>query len=153
MVERVSFDTNIIWHGLLPSTNAAAPVCRRLMAAVDDGEIEVWCSTLVLVELPKVLAPQMPIERIVALTETLRASPINWVPLTRRVALLAREIGLEDGLAPAYDATIIATAVEVGVTTLMSENSDDFPVGRSVRGVTISEPFLPGHLAQGRLDV
>lgn len=148
MPERICFDTNVIWHGMLPSTSPIAPVCKRLMKAVDDGELDVWCSTMVLVELPKVLEPQLPVERIVALTESLRSSRIEWVPLTVSIAMKARELGLEHALAPAHDAAILATAVEVGASTLLTENREDFPVGQTVGGVHVAEPFLPGDLAQ-----
>lgn len=92
MAERLTFDTNVFWHGMLPSTDSVAPTCRRLLQAVDDGELNVPCSTLVLVELPKVLAPQYPIEELVALTENLRSSAVEWVPVTESIAIKAREL-------------------------------------------------------------
>lgn len=74
---------------MLGSTDPVAPVCRRLVQAADDGELEVWCSTLVLVELPKVLAPQYPIEELVARTENLRSSAVERVPLTESISMKA----------------------------------------------------------------
>ena len=99
---RLVFDTNVLWHALLPSDDPVAPTCERLMEAVDDDEIRAYCSALSLVELPKVIRPDLPIDQVVALTERLRASSITWVPVTAEVALRAREVGLERGLAPAY---------------------------------------------------
>jgi predicted nucleic acid-binding protein len=153
VAERLSFDTNVFWHGSLPSDDPVAPVCRRLLQAVDEGEEEAWCSALVLIELPKVLAGQFPIERLVALTENLRYSSVHWVPLTESIAIRARELSLERGIAPPYDAAMIATAVEVGATTLMTYDRDDLPIGDVVEGVKIELPFLPGGLAQGELDM
>lgn len=99
---------------MLPSDDPVAPVCREILRAVDDGELEAYASTLSIVELPKVIRPQLPIERLVVLTEQLRASRIVWVPLDEPIALKTREVGLERGLAPAYDAVILATAIHVG---------------------------------------
>jgi predicted nucleic acid-binding protein len=93
--QRVVFDTNVLWHGLLPSDDPIAPVCKRLLYAVDEGEIQAYSSTLSLVELPKVIVPRLPIERLVALTELLRDSAIVWVPLTEAIAMRARELSLE----------------------------------------------------------
>lgn len=153
MAERFTFDTNVFWHGLLPTGDSIAPTCQRLLEAVDDGEIEAWCSTLVLIELPKVLTGQLPIERLVALTEALRDSRMHWVPLTESIAMRARELSLERGLAPAYDAAMLATATEVGATTLMTYDRDDLPIGETIDGVTVLEPHLPGALAQEQMDV
>lgn len=153
MVERLSFDTNVFWHGSLPSDDPIAPICRRLLQAVDDDEIEAWCSTLVLIELPKVLSDQFPIERLVALTENLRDSRVHWVPLTESIAVRARELSLERAIAPPYDAAMLATAIEVGATNLMTYDRDDLPIGEVVEGVTVDLPFLPGPLAQGELDM
>lgn len=148
MAERFTLDTNIFWHGMLPSTDPVAPTCRRLIQGVDDGDLDVWCSTLVLVELPKVLAPQYSIEQLVALTENLRSSAVQWVPVTEAIAVKARELSLERSIAPAYDAIMLSTAIEVGATTLMSDDREDFPVGETVDGVTVRAPFLPADLAQ-----
>lgn len=153
VAERLSFDTNVFWHGLLPSDDPIAPVCRRLLQAANDGQIEAWCSALVLIELPKVLSDQFSIDRLVALTENLRDSRVHWVPLTESIAIGARELSLERRIAPPYDAAVLATAIEVGATTLMTYDRDDLPIGEIVDGVKVEMPFLPGALAQGELDV
>lgn len=100
MTERLTFDTNVFWHGMLRSEDPIAPTCRRLVQAVDDGELEVLCSTLVLVELPKVLEPKYPIETLVALTENLLSSAVQWVPVTESIAMKARELSLERSISP-----------------------------------------------------
>ena len=151
--QRLVFDTNVLWHALLSSHDPIAPTCERLMEAVDDGEIRAYCSALSLVELPKVIRPDLSIDQVVALTERLRASNIIWVPVTAEVALRAREVGLERELAPAYDAVILATAIEVRASALYTYDRDDFPVGRTIYGVQISTPVLPPDLAQTSLEV
>lgn len=149
---RIVFDTNVLWHGMLPSEDPIAPTCKRLIQGVDDGEIEAYSSTLSLVELPKVIEPPLPIEALIALTEALRDSAIVWVPLTKAIAMRARDLSLERELVPAYDAVILATAVEVRASSLYTYDQDDFPVGETVDGVDVSIPKLPPHLAQGSFE-
>lgn len=151
VAERVTFDTNVFWHGMLPSSDPVAPTCRRLVRAADDGDLDVWCSTLVLVELPKVLAPDYPIGTLVSLTENLRSSAVNWVPVTESIAMKARELSLERSIAPAYDAVMLATAIEVGATTLMTYDRDDLPVDQTIDEVMVRTPFLPAGLAQDEI--
>lgn len=151
--ERLVFDTNVLWHGLLPSDDPVAPTCKRLVQAVDEGEIRAYSSTLSLVELAKVITPQMPMERLSALTETLRQSKIVWVALSEPIAMRARDLALERGLAPAYDAVILATAIEIRARSLYTYDRDDFPVGQTISGVQVSEPTLPPRLTQGRLEL
>lgn len=151
--ERVALDTNVLWHGMLPSDDPVAPICRGLLRAVDDGELEAYASTLSMVELPKAIRPQLPVERLVALTEQLRASRIIWVPVDEAIALRAREVGLERGLAPAYDAVILATAIDVGASHLYTHDRDDFPVDQTIDGVRVQAPVLPPHLAQQHFEI
>ena len=150
---RVALDTNVLWHGMLPSNDPIAPVCRELLRAVDDGKLEAYVSTLSMVELPKVVRPQLQIEKLVALTEELRSSRIVWVPLDEAIALKSRELGLERNLAPAYDAVVLATAVHVGAEALYTYDRDDFPVGKTIDGVHVQSPALPPHLAQQHLSL
>lgn len=153
MADRIALDTNVLWHGMLPSDDPVAPVCREILTAVDDGTIEAYASTLSLVELPKVIQPALPLEKLVALTEQLRRSKIVWVPVDEEVALKAREVGLERGLAPAYDAVILATAIHVRASRLYTHDRDDFPVGQTIDGVKVQAPTLPPELAQQSFDV
>lgn len=150
---RVVFDTNILWHGLVPSSDDIAPVCRRLLRAVDDGELRGYSSTLSLVELPKVITPSLPIERLVALTDTLHRSRLVWVPLTEPIAMRARDLSLQRGVAPPYDAVILATAIEIQATALYTFDRDDFPVGQTIDGVVVTTPALPPQLAQDSLPL
>ena len=138
---------------MLPSDDPVAPVCREILAAVDDGYIEAYASALSLVELPKVIRPALPLEKLVALTEQLRASKIIWVPLDEAVAMTAREVGLERGLAPAFDAVILATAIHVRASRLYTHDRGDFPVGQTIDGVQVQSPTLPPELAQQSFDV
>lgn len=151
--ERISLDTNILWHGMLQSDDPVAPICREILGAVDDGDLEAYASTLSIVELPKVIRPKLPIEKLVALTEQLRASRIIWVPLDEAIALKAREVGLERGLAPAYDSVILATAIHVGASSLYTHDRDDFPVDQLVDGVRVQKPSVPSHLAQQHFEI
>lgn len=153
MADRIALDTNVLWHGMLPSDDPIAPVCREILTAVDDGAIEAYASTLSLVELPKVIQPALPLEKLVALTEQLRRSKIVWVPVDEEVAMKAREVGLERGLAPAYDAVILATAIHVRASRLYTDDGDDFPVGQTIDGVKVQAPTLPPELAQQSFDV
>lgn len=43
---------------------------------------------------------------------------------------------------------MLATAIEVGATTLVTYDRDDFPVGQMVDDVLVRTPFLPAGLAQ-----
>lgn len=138
---------------MLPSHDPVAETCRRLLRAVDEGEIRAYSSTLSLVELPKVITPQLPIERLVALTEELHKSRIIWVPLTESVAIRARGLSLERRLAPAYDAVILATAIEVRAQILHTHDRSDFPMNQTIDGVVVSGPSLPPRMAQGRFNV
>lgn len=87
--DRIVLDTNVLWHGMLPSDDPVAATCREILSAVDDGGLEAYASTRSIVELPKVIRPQLPIEKLVALTEQLRASRIIWVPVDETIALKA----------------------------------------------------------------
>jgi predicted nucleic acid-binding protein len=151
---RVAVDTNVLWHGLVPaSDHPAAGTCRELLRAIDDGHLAAFASTLTLVELPKVARPPLPIERIVAITETLRASRIRWVQLDEVIAFQARDLALQNVISTAYDAVKLATAIAVGARYLFTTDSDDFPIGATVEGVKVSVPLLPGHVAQGEFEL
>ena len=152
MPDRYVFDTNVLWHGLIPSGDAIGETCRRLMQAMDDGEIHAYASALTLVELPKVIRPELPIEQIVRLTDALRRSAITWVPLTDAIAMRARDLSLEQTIKKAYDAVILATALEIRAHTLYTHDRDDFPVGDVIDGVRVRPVELPPELRQGSLD-
>ena len=151
--ERIALDTNVLWHGMLPSDDPVAPICREILLAVDDGDLEAYASALSIVELPKVIRPALPIERLVALTEQLRRSRIIWVPVDETIAIAAREVGLERGLPPSYDAVILATAIHVRASRLYTHDRDDFPVGQVIDGVHVQQPSLPPELAQQSFEV
>ncbi len=70
-----------------------------------------------------------------------------WVAVTEAIAMRARDLSLERRLAPAYDAVILATAIEIRAGNLCTYDRDDFPVGQTVDRVRISGPQLPPHLA------
>lgn len=43
---------------------------------------------------------------------------------------------------------MLATAIEVDATTLVTDDRDDLPVDQMVDGVSVRTPFLPAGLAQ-----
>lgn len=151
MPDRYVFDTNVLWHGLIPSDDKVAETCRRLLQATDDGEIHAYSSALTLVELPKVVRPELPIEKVVQLTDALRRSAITWVPLTDAIAMRARDLSLEQTITKAYDAVILATAIEIRAHTLYTHDRDDFPIGQTIDGVRVRAVELPPELRQGSL--
>lgn len=150
--DRYVFDTNVLWHGLIPSDDTIGVTCRRLMQATDDGEIHAYASALSLVELPKVIRPELPIEKVVTLTDALRRSAITWVPLTDAIAMRARDLSLEQIITKAYDAVVLATAVEIRAHRLYTHDRDDFPIRQTIGDVRVRAVELPPELRQGSLD-
>jgi predicted nucleic acid-binding protein len=144
---RVVLDTNVLWIGLLNTGHPLTGVCRQLLRHIDDGEVKAYASTLALVELPKVVESDLPVDKLAALEAYLRRSRIRWVQLSERVAHLAREIALEAEVKSAKDAVMLATAVVADVSKLFTADEDDFPIGSAVRGVAVSAPYIPQALA------
>lgn len=73
---------------------------------------------------------------------------IQWVEVDLVVAREARRLSREHRLRGA-DAIHLASAVRASCQLLMTWNKNDFPIGRTVEGVEVREPFLFG---QRRLD-
>lgn len=81
----------------------------------------------------------MTLPEVAAALDVIRAA-LRVVPLAETTHALALEVAGETGYS-IWDASILAAAVEAGCDRLASEDMQD---GRTVRGVTIQNPFVGG---------
>lgn len=74
--------------------------------------------------------------------------PILWVEADLTVARTARRLARTYKL-PAIDAVHLASAIRASCEVLMTWDKTDFPIGATIDGVKLAEPYLFGQM---RLD-
>jgi predicted nucleic acid-binding protein len=127
----VFFDTNVPLY-LLAGDASKADIAEQLLA--DGGAISVQVlNEFVAVARRKYATPWDEVDAsLSALRHVCRVESLTTQTHERAVAL-SRRYGF-----PIYDATIAASAIESGCTTLYSE---DFQHGQKLEGLTILNPF------------
>jgi hypothetical protein len=69
---------------------------------------------------------------------------VELVDLDRRVALIARELGVANPKLKGADAVHMASAIYAKAEVLLTQNSKHFPVGSVVQGVWVDKPYRYG---------
>lgn len=78
------------------------------------------------------------------LLDLLTSKNVTPVEFDQEVALKARELRLRKIVTPARDAIHLASAIVAAADVLMTWDGKDFPLGRTIEGVYVSEPYLLG---------
>ncbi|WP_428422974.1 PIN domain-containing protein [Methylibium sp.] len=131
MTRSAFFDTNIALY-LLTGDEAKADLAEDLLATGGTISVQVL-NEFVAVARCKGATPWPKIDEVLsALRQVCRVEPLT-VATHERALALARRYGF-----PIYDATIAASALLSGCTTLYSE---DFQHGQTLDGLTIHNPF------------
>lgn len=114
------------------------------LLAARAGHVVLHASTLVLVEArggPGTAPNPAAAEKLL----TLLSEPyIRLTDVTRRVALLAREVTADHPRIKACDAVHMATAAYAQAEVLLTRNTKHFTPGSVVRGVWVDEPYEYG---------
>lgn len=115
----------------------------RVLELAQSGKIILVTSMILVVEARGIRrGEQVSLDQEQQILTHLDDPRIEFVELGRAVAFRARKIALQEGLRN-YDAIHLACAVEGAADVLMTCD-EDFPVGRSVEGVWIDQPYAPG---------
>ncbi len=128
---RVFFDSNVALY-LLADDSAKAERAEELLAAGGTISVQVL-NEFVAVARRKHVVPWRTIEDVLAALRRVCAVEPLTIAVHDRALSLARRFGF-----PIYDATIAASALQAGCTTLYSE---DFQDGQKLEGLTIRNPF------------
>lgn len=137
---RVCLDSNVIIRALLQKDDIARTV---FTAAAERGH-RVVVSALSIVEMPKVIEPQLrrvdeprlDASRVAAFHHAVDSLDVMWVTVDHDVARLARDLCMERSIRTFYDAVVAASAVVAGASVLVTLDSDDFPIGTTLRDTT-----------------
>ena len=127
-------DTNILIYAL----TEPGPKSDRALAAIEAGGV---IAAQVLNETANVLRRKRDldwdaVDDILGLARRL----LKVVPLTEAAHVRAMAVARRTGYS-VWDASIVATALEAGCGTLLSEDMQD---GRRIDGLTIRNPVAPG---------
>ena len=140
----VYLDSCVYLEAITLQTPARGEIAKSLLEAVEFGDIKVVASEIVRVE---VRGKDAEANRLTA--EMLKHSGFEWVPVSRPVAELARQLGTQFSKLQAADAVHLATAQMRGAGQLMTWDEDLLKLGDQA-GILVAEP---SHVGQGRLDV
>ena len=119
-------------------------IAKSLLTGVEHGDIKVVVSEIIRVE---VRGKDTEANRLT--TDMLKRTGYEWVPVSRPVAELARELGIQFSGLQAADAVHIATARLRGAEQVMTWDQELLKLDKRA-GIQIIEPTQIG---QGRLDV
>lgn len=112
---------------------------RLLLEKIEEGEIELWESPLILAE----VLPTHPSDggsgKRALIRGLLESATVEYIDMTSAVGIKAGDYAVAYGLHPA-DAILLATAVFGKVDGFVTLNTDDFPIGKVVDGVPILTP-------------
>ena len=140
----VYLDSCVYLEAITMQTPARGDIAQSLIEAVELGDIKVVASEIVRVE---VRGKDPEANRLTG--EILKHAGFEWVPVSRPVAELARQLGTQFSKLQAADAVHIATAKLRGAGQLMTWDQDLLKLGDQA-GIPVIEPR---ELGQGRLAV
>lgn len=135
-----------VYLGLIKGEPGRVDIARSLLGDTQAGRFVVMASTLIYAKVcghGDVRAPQdfkAVDEKISAFFEH---GFIRWIEVDLVLAREARRYSRDYGLRGS-DAIHLASAVRGPCDVLMTWNKNDFPIGETVDGVEIREPFLFG---------
>lgn len=147
---RIYLDADI-YLALIKGEAGRVETARSLLRDGQEKRFTVVASTLIYAEVcghGEVRAAQDAVAVDQKVSAFFEHGFIQWVEVDLVVAREARRLSREYRLRGA-DAIHLASAVRAGCQLLMTWNKNDFPIGQTVDGVDVREPFLFG---QGRLE-
>lgn len=136
------FDTNVLAYVFDKYAGGKRKICAELVGSVMAGQAVGYVSNQVLAELSSVLRTKMrhaiPDEEIETVVELIASSPkwkkINYTHKTIPRALeIARKLNIS-----IWDALIVATMRENGISRILTENRRDFS---GVPGIRATDPL------------
>jgi predicted nucleic acid-binding protein len=144
---RVLLDTNILIYATLTDD----PRFARAQEILLDGDagMERFISVQNLAEMypnltgPKMSRPDRPATARAKIDSIARLEGLNVLPLTAAVQCKALELCENHGIARQkyFDAQLVATMLEYGITLLLTENVADF---RDLSEISVMNPFKEG---------
>jgi predicted nucleic acid-binding protein len=147
---RVYLDADV-YLALIKGEAGRVETARSLLRDGQDKRFTVVASTLIYAEVcghGEVRAAQDAVAVDAKVSAFFEHGFIQWVEVDLVIAREARRLSRELRLRGA-DAIHLASAARASCQVLMTWNKNDFPIGRSIEGVEVREPFLFG---QGQLD-
>lgn len=147
---RVYLDADV-YLGLIKGEEGRVETARHLLKGGQDEHFSVVASTLLYAEVcghGDVRAARDWNTVDAKVNAFLEHGFIQWVEVDLVVARKARELSREYGLR-GQDAIHLASAVRASCDVLMTWNKKDFPIGKTVHGVDVCEPFRFGQLTLG----
>lgn len=135
-----------VYLGLIKGEGGRVDIARTLLRGGQDGRFKVVASTLLYAEVcghgdVRAAADQATVDQKVS--AFFEHGFIEWVEVDLVVAREARRLSRTQRLRGA-DAIHLASAIRARCDVLMSWNKKDFPIGQTVEGVEVREPFLFG---------
>ncbi len=123
---------------------------RELLRRIDDKEIQLVESPLILVEVPPTHANDRGDGKRSLIRGLLESAEVDYIDLTSAIARRAGDYLPSYGL-KTMDAIHLATAVHAHVDALVTLNTKDFPMGETVDGVPVLTPeaFLRRFFSDG----
>jgi predicted nucleic acid-binding protein len=122
----------------------SGPIVESWLIAAQAGQVVLHASTLVLVEARGGSGTE-PNPVAAAKLLTLLSEPyVRLTDVTRRIALMARELTADHPRLKGCDAVHMATAVFAQAGVLLTRNTRHFAAGTVVRGVWVDQPYEYG---------
>ncbi len=148
--KRVYLDADV-YLAFIKGEEGRLKTARGLLRGGENKRFAVVASTLIYAEVSghgDVRAAQDAVAVDAKVSAFFESGFISWVEVDLVLARDARRLSREWRLRGA-DAIHLASAVRASCEVLMTWNKNDFPIGQTVGGVEVREPFLFG---QGSLD-
>ncbi|HET6909109.1 MAG TPA: type II toxin-antitoxin system VapC family toxin [Mycobacteriales bacterium] len=143
--ERLYLDADV-YLGLIKGEADRVDIARSLLRDGQDRRFRVVASTLLYAEVcghgdVRAASDQAAVDQKVS--AFFEYGFIEWVEVDLVVAREARRLSRVHRLRGA-DAIHLASAIRARCDVLMTWNKNDFPIGQTVEGVEVREPFLFG---------
>ncbi len=97
--------------------------CRDLIILIDDGELKMSTSCIVVGEVLWVLSRKVGRDGALRIVKAMLSLPIKWVRYDHDIAIRSVEIFERTRLEP-RDAVHLATMRDVGISTIVTEDAD-----------------------------
>ena len=145
--KRLYLDADV-YLGLIKGETGRFDVARGLLRGGQDKRFVVVASTLLYAEVcghgeVRAAADQAAVDRKVG--AFFEHGFIQWIEVDLVVARDARRLSRAHRFRGA-DAIHLASAIRASCDVLMTWNKNDFPIGQTVEGVDVREPFLFGQV-------
>lgn len=141
---RICIDSGVVIARVTGDHPQHADGIAGLWDDADSGRVQLFGSTWLLAEAlgGGYSEPPDPVREELILRVLRDSESISLVQTSVKVAMIARDLRRQLHLKTA-DAVHLASAVSVGADVFMTTDGDDFPIGDSVMGVSVSFPESP----------